>query len=803
MTRQPVYALLADGSTALIRPAEPADFAAVKAMHEAMSAEASYLRFFSASRLAAEKEASRLCAAPRPELVALLALLDDEIAGCASYERVGGRQAEVAFAVADRMQHRGIATLLLEHLVSRARGDGIAAFVAETLPNNTPMLRVFADAGLPVRRRSEDGVTQVTIPLPRDDADTALDAYLAAVDRREGAADVSSLRHLLEPQSVAVICGDGPPGGAGRAILDNIRIGGYPGRLYAVHPRAHHLGGIGCVPTVTELAEAPDLAVIAVQPADVAGIAEACGVRGTRALAVITTGLDADACVGLLSICRRHGMRLAGPGSRGIAVPAAGLDATLAASHPKPGTAGLVTQSGGLGLALAGQLSRLGIGISSFASVGGKLDVSSNDLLLWWEHDGTTRLAILYIDSFGNPRKFSRTARRVAATMPVLTVYSGRSAADQPSTAAQLARQKALFEQAGIIAVTGLGELTEVTALLATQPVPRGRSIAIVSNVGAAAALAASACSALGLTVHRPRGHARRRLRALAPVGGSVDGPVDLTATVSCRTYQRALELVAADEDVGAVIAIAASTAVSGDLAAAVRRAAVPVPLTAVLLDQAESVQLLDGADGHRIPAYGSPDAAVRALARAVAYGEWRAEPAGVVPAFPGLRADQANELLRGFLTRVPGGGRLSPAEVASLLSCYGMALRPVTREGSGESGGTAVRIAVTGDRVFGPLIVFGLDGPGDQAAGLVPLTTTDADKLMGSLRRHGGVAGTDLGPLRDLLLRVARLAEDLPEISELSLSPVMFRSDGAFIGAAQVKAVPCERQDPFLRHLR
>jgi len=797
MTRQPAYALLSDGATVLVRPAAPDDLAAVQAMHEAMSPESSYLRFFSASQLAAAREAARVCREPAPEHAALLALCGGEVVGCASYERVGDSDAEVAFAVADRMQHRGVATLLLEHLVSQARDDGIAAFVAETLPENRSMLRVFADAGLPVRNRSEEGVVQVTIPLPRDDTDSALDAYLSVVDKREGAADSASLRPLLAPRSVVVICAEGQPGGAGRAILDNIRTGGYQGRLYAVHPHARQLGGVHCQPAVSELPEAPDLAIIAVPAAAVAGTAEDCGARGVPALAVVTGGLDAGACANLLSVCRRHGMRLAGPGSLGVAVPAGRLDATLAASHPVPGIAGLVAQSGGLGVALADQLSRLGIGISSFASVGRKLDVSANDLLLWWEHDGITRLAVLSIESFGNPRKFARTARRVAATMPVLTVGPG-----QPGDAAARARRQALFEQAGIIAVTRPGELTEVAALLATQPVPRGGSVAIVSNVRAAAALAADACAALGLTVHQPGGITRRRLRPLVPEDGSVNGPVDLTATVSGRTFQRVLELVGADEGVDAVIAIGASTAVSGDLATAVRQAAVPVPLAAVLVDQAESVRLLDSDDGRRVPAYGAPDAAVGALARAVVYGQWRAEPAGQVPAFPDAAAGPARELIRGFLARVPGGGWASPGTAAALLACYGMTVRPVT------AGGVSVRIGVTGEPVFGPLVVFEPDGasaaaPGRQAARLVPLTTTDADSLISLGRGRPGLTEAALDGLRDLLLRVARLAEDLPEVSELSLDPVVAGPDGAFIAGARVRVVPCEHQDPFLRRLR
>ena len=879
-SRTPAYALLADGSTVLIRSAGSADFAAVKAMHEAMSPDNAFFRFFSASRLAATREASRICREPDQEHATLLALSGDEVVGCASYERVNERNAEVAFAVADRMHHRGIATLLLEHLVSRARADGFEALTAETLAENTAMMEVFADAGLPVRRRFDSGVIEVTVPLPRDSSDAALDTYLSAVDKREGSADAASLRHLFAPQSVAVIGAGRVPGTVGRAILDNIRSCGYQGQLYAVNPHARHLGGVHCVPTVAELPEAPELAVIVVPPAAVAGTAEACGARGAKALVVITAGLDAGACADVLAICRRHGMRLVGPDSFGIAVPGAGLDATFAAAHPQPGATGLVTQSGGLGLAIVDQLSRLGIGISSFASVGSKLDVSSNDLLLWWEQDGITRLAILYIESFGNPRKFARTARRVAATMPVLTVHAERPAADSqdgPSHGVALASRQALFEQAGIITAPGLGELTEAAAFLATQPVPSGRTVAIVSNVGGAAALAASACDDHDLIVYRPRGNTRRRLHSLVTEGGTVTGPVDMTATVSSSAFRQCLELLAAAEEVDAIIALVLPTA-TGDLTAAVQEADVPVPLAAVVLNQAESVRLLDGADGRRIPAFDCPEASVRALARAAAYGEWRAEPSGEIPAFTDVAAGPVRELVRRFLAKVPGGW-LSPDEVAAVLTSYGIAPVPLVRVktldeavaeasraglpvvlkadvsgpainaeagsvrlnlrteadvraayeelttqfGAGLqriwlqpmiSGGTEVLVGVADDHMFGPLIVFGLGGEaakvvGDRAARLAPLTTTDADRLINSLRAaplllgQRGAPAVDADALRGLLLRVSRLAEDLPEITELSLGPVIARPDGAFILDARIKLMPCEPRDPFLRRLR
>ncbi|HEY7812360.1 MAG TPA: GNAT family N-acetyltransferase, partial [Nakamurella sp.] len=403
-----VYALLADGTTVEIRQARPDDLDAVQAMHEAMAPDNIYLRFFSYSRRSAEIEAHRICRDPDPDTpgsVALLALRDGELVGVASYAELIGHpgQAEVAFAVADHMHHKGIATLLLEHLVSLARSRQITEFTAETLIENTAMLKVFADAGLPVQRHFDGEVYELTFPLPRDEDGTALDTYLSAVAERESSADVVSLRHIFAPESVVVIGASRRRDAIGRVILENIRRGGYAGRLYTVNPRARQIDGDRCLTSVLDLPEPADMAIIVVPAPAVLGVAEQCGQRGVRSLVVITSGLDAAACADLLAVCRRHGMRLVGPDCFGVAVPRIGLDATFTASRLRPGVAGLMSQSGGVGVALAGQLSRLGVGISSFASVGSKLDVSGNDMLMWWEHDDVTRLAVLYLESFGNP----------------------------------------------------------------------------------------------------------------------------------------------------------------------------------------------------------------------------------------------------------------------------------------------------------------------------------------------------------------------------------------------------------------
>ena len=954
------YALLADGTTVEIRPAGPEDTEAVLHFHQAMSPDNLYLRFFSMSKRAAEQEAQRVCRPAGADHAALLALLGEQVVGLASYEPTAAPGvAEVAFAVADDMHGRGIATLLLEHLVSLGQARQVQAFAATTLPENTAMLRVFADAGLSVRRRLVDDVIELTMPIPREAALGADSAYLDAVAGREQRAGVASLAPLLAPQSVAVVGASRHPGSIGRTILLNIRDAGFAGTLHAVNPHADDIEGVPCLPSVSALPQAPDMVVIAVPPPAVLKVARECGKREARSLVVITAGLGVSGDQRLLQICRKYGMRLVGPNCFGIAVPGIGLDATFSAQHPKAGIAGLVVQSGGVGIAMLEHFSRLGIGISSFASVGDKMDVSGNDLLMWWEQDAATKLAVLYVESFGNPRKFARTARRVSASLPVLTVHAGRSAPGQraaashtAAAAAPLITRQALFEHAGIIATTSLGELLDAAALLANQPVPAGRRVAIVTNAGGAGVLAADACVEAGLSVAMMSHRTQTRLRRLLPKGSAVGGPVDTTAGATAQQFIECLLMVAQDGVTGhragrrkagadaaslhpdgehdggeqahgqppfgpdpgdpaqggsglagvdlggpdqdgshargeqlaheppdAVIALVVPTA-AVDLVPALQEVQLPVPLAAVILNQPETVRTLPVTHGGpAVPAYAYPEAAARALGRAARYHAWRSRPAGTVPEFTECRPGRARGLVGSFLERVPGGGWLSPAEVDELLRCYGVpvvesrfahnaegvaaaaaalgghvalkadvpglvhksdsgaveldlhgpadvrrALRRLEKRFAGRlagvlvqpmiTGGTEVIIGVVQEPVFGPLVVFGLGGVatevlGDHAARLAPLTDTDADDLIHSIRAaplllgHRGQPAADIGAIRDALLRISRLADDLPQVTELDLNPVIARPDGVFAVDARIRVTSHGAADPFLRQLR
>jgi acyl-CoA synthetase (NDP forming)/GNAT superfamily N-acetyltransferase len=880
------YALLADGRTMTIRPACPDDYEPVRRLHEAMSPGNLYFRFFSASQASAEWEARRVCLRDDPGQVALVGLLGDEVVGVASYAvTADAAAAEVALAVADGMHRRGIATLLLEHLVSLARALGVKILVADVLPHNYAVLRVLSDAGLEVRRKLGSGVVELSMPVPPNAALGAASTYLDAVADREKQADVASLAPLLNPRSVAVIGVGRRSGSVGRMILRNIRGAGFAGALYAVSPRGGDIEGIRCVRSVAALPEPPDLAVVAVPAARVVEVAQECGNRGVRSLAVITAGLTMAQESGLLEATREGGMRLAGPSSFGVAVPGIGLGATLAAHHPSPGHVGLVVQSGGVGAALVEQFTRLGIGISSFASVGDKLDVSGTDMLLWWEADDATELALLHLEFFGRSRWFAWTARRVSARIPVLTVHAGRSAPDQravashtAAAAAPLITRQALFDQAGIIATTSFGELLDAAVLMASQPVPAGRVVAIVSNGTGAGKLAADACTEAGLVVAAMGAQARSRLRQVLPAETSLGGPVDTTAAVTAEAFGETLHIAAAEDGVDALIVLVVQH-LSADLIPVLTAARLPVPVAAVVLDQSEAVRLLPGdGGGPAVPAYAYPEAAARALARTARYGSWRSRPPGTIPELAGLWVADARSIIESFLARMPGGGWLPAGEADALLRCYGIPMVEFRRADDADAavevaaglgghvvikadvpgllhksaagaveldlhgpdeiraamgrlqarfaerlsavlvepmitGGIETIVGVVQEPVFGPVVVFGLGGIatdvlGDHAARLAPLTSTDADDLIHSIRAapallgHNGQPGADIDALRDTLLRVSRLADDLPQIAELDLNPVIARPDRVIAVDARIRVTSQRLADLFLRQL-
>ncbi|HEY8985643.1 MAG TPA: GNAT family N-acetyltransferase [Streptomyces sp.] len=888
LDRTPAHALLADGTTVCIRPVRPGDHDQLEGLYEEMSPEHLRLRFFAPSRRSAAQAADRACAPARPGYRALLAEAHGQVLGLAEYDTCGdGDRAEISVAVAEGVHHRGVGTLLVEHLVSAALTDGVREFTADALSENREILRLFADLGLRVTRRFEGPEVRCTIRLDEDDT------YLTAVEERGKLADVASLRALLRPAAVAVVGAGRTPGSVGRAVLHHLHTGGFARRLFAVNPSVTSILGVPSYPAVSLLPRTPDLVVVAVPAAAVPATAEECGRAGVRALVVVSSGLDAEQARGLLAACRTYGMRLVGPNCLGVVntEPGLRLDATFAARHPLPGAAGIAVQSGGVGIALLDGMSRLGIGVSSFVSLGDKYDVSGNDLLQWWEDDGRTSLAVLHLESFGNPRAFSRTARRVTRRIPVLTVDAGRTDAGRRAAASHTAAaatptmtRQALFTQAGITATRSVGELLETAALFHSQPLPGGTRVAVVTNAGGAGVLAADACTEAGLVLPPLPGAVLEDL----PAGATAGNPVDATAAVTEAQLTACVDRVLAYPNVDAVLVALVPTAVAAatgdDLVRALtsgpgRRTK---PVLAVRLEQDVPVTLLPAADGGTVPSYAEPQAAARALAHAAGRSAWLARPAGVVPELGGIETDRASSVVAAYLAAHPEGGWLDPRACAELLACYGVpqipwawagtedeavcaaerlrgadgrvvlkahwpglvhksaegavrldlrgdsqvraAFRELTERFGGQMSGVLVQAlagrgtelfaGVVQDDVFGPLVLFGLGGTAtevlaDHAARLAPLTDHDVHDLMTSPRCAPLLFGTDgsgplaLEDLEQLLLRLSRMASDLPQLAEADLNPVLATPDGVTALDARIRLLPHRTHDPYLRRLR
>ncbi|MFG3144773.1 GNAT family N-acetyltransferase [Streptomyces sp. NPDC048243] len=890
--RPPVYALLQDGTTVCIRTPLPGDHESLHGLYEEMSPDNLRLRFFAASRRSADMAADRACATPRPGYASLLAEAQGHVVGLAEYETGEDPDtAEISISVADGLHHRGVGTLLVEHLVSAARAAGIREFTADALAENHEVLRLFADLGLRTDRHVEGPEVRCTIALDEDET------YLTAVESRGRGADVASLEPLLRPDAVAVVGAGRRPGSVGRALLHHLRAGGFTRSLFAVNPSVTSVLGVPSYPSIGSLPAIPDLAVLAIPAAALPDAAEECGKAGVRALLVVTAGLDHEQARRLLDACRRYGMRLVGPNCLGVSNtdPELSLDATFAADHPRPGTAGVAVQSGGVGIALLDGLSRLGIGVSSFVSLGDKYDVSGNDMLQWWESDGITDLALLHLESFGNPRAFSRTARRVTRRMPVLTVDAGRTDAGRRAAASHTAAaatltmtRQSLFTHAGVTATRSVGELLETAALLHAQPLPAGSRVAIVTNAGGAGVLAADACAEAGLVLPPLTPQLTDDLLAVLPDGASVANPVDVTAAVSEEQLRECVDQVVRHPCVDAVLVAlvptAVATATGDDLVRALtagpaRRAR---PVAVIRLEQALPIELLPAADGGTIPSYAEPDAAAGALAHAARRAAWLTRPAGTVPELSDVDTERARTVAAAFLTAHPDGGWLDPRTCAELLACYGIpqcdwawaeteddaviaaerlrgpdgrvvlkaywpsllhkteqhaihldlqgdaqvraAFRDFETRFAGLLTGVVVQplaprgtelfAGVVQDEVFGPLVLFGMGGTAtevlaDHAARLAPLTDHDVHDLMTSPRcapllfgAHGSGAA-DLEGLEQVLLRLSRMAGDLPQLAETDFNPVLATRGAVSVLDARVRLLPRHIQNPYLRRLR
>jgi acyl-CoA synthetase (NDP forming)/RimJ/RimL family protein N-acetyltransferase len=844
--------VLRDGGTAHLRPIRPDDADRLKRFYSRLSDETIYFRFFSLYRELSAKDIERFTVVDHHDRAALIATIGDEMIGVVRYERIGPDAAEVAFNIEDAHQGRGVGSIFLEHIAAAARERGISRFVADVLPTNGKMLHVFQDAGYVVEQEFEDGVVRLSFDLePTEDS-------LAVTYAREHRAEANSVRRLLEPRSVAVVGASRTSPSIGQTVLQHLVDGGFTGPVYAVNPNAEQVSGIPSYATVRDIPGDVDLVVIATPADQVDQVVGDCAAKGgVIGLVVMTAGFAETGEEGaqrqrhLVALARGSGMRVLGPSAFGIlnTDPAYSLNASLAPMLPDRGTVGFFSQSGALGIALLDNAVRRGLGLSTFANAGNRVDVSGNDLMQFWEEDDATEAVMLYLESLGNPRKFSRIARRLARKKPVIVVKSGRFRGAAPhghlvrESHAPAAAVDALFARAGVIRVESIHQMFDVAQLVANQPLPRGPRVSIVGNSDALVVLAADACEESGLVPQ---------------------ATTTLDADAGQEEFADALGSAFADPDVDSVVALFIPPLRTRDaeVAEVLARsaAATDKPVVSCFLGMPGVPESLRAAEGRgSVPSYPTPEDAVRALAAATVYAGWRSLPAGhtVVPSGIDVRA------ARMVVTELLGDQQeveLDHAGLTRLLRCYGIdlweavpvatgddavaaadrlgypvalkALAPHLRhrrelggvrldiddaeemrgafqamqERLGDVGdyavqrmaptGVACRLATLEDPLFGPVLSFGLGGVatdllGDRSYGVPPLTDADLSAMVRSVRAaplllgHAGSAPADLAAVEDLLARLARLADDLPEVAALELNPVIVSPTGAAVLAA------------------
>lgn len=870
--------LLSDGGTVHLRPIIPSDADDLVAFHGRLSERTRYFRYFGAYPRIPQRDLERFSVVDHHDRVAFVALLGDDILAVGRYERLDhGSSAEVAFVVDDAHQGRGIGSILLEHLAAAASESGLRRFVAEVLAENAGMVRVFRDAGYQVSREIEEGVLHLEFDIdPTEES-------LAVARSREQAAEARSVHNLLHPKSVAVIGASTDPTKIGYVALTNLLSADFAGTVYPVNPEHKSVRGVRAYPSVVDIPEDVDLALVAVPAEAVESVLDGALAKGVKTLLIVSGGFaeagphGLHAELRLVGEARAHGMRVVGPNALGVLNTDASvrLNATLAPRLPARGRTGFFCQSGALGTAILADAEARGLGLSTFVSAGNRADVSGNDLLQYWETDPATDLVLLYLESFGNPRKFARLARRLARTKPVVAVKSGRHAV-RPQLAATSAEVdessvQALFEQAGVVRVDTLAQLFDTALVFAHQPLPAGPRIGIVGNSSAIGLLAADTARAQGLRL------------AFDPVDvGPQAGPEEFAAAV-----REALN--SPDTDAMVVVFVPPLAIPGTAYARALREAVVemakdkPIVSTFLAVEGVPDELAVLSEDGvptrGSVPSYPSPERAVNALARVVRYAAWRQRPQGNLVRPAGLHVEQAQVIVSELLSDEDGKTTmLSDDDVVRLLGCYGIDVVPfrvvssvdeavksaeelgfpVTlkavderlrgrpdlagvrldlssadsvrraysdlREISGDEDVYVQRMAPKGlscviglqdDPSFGTLVSFGLSGLvstllGDRAYRAVPLTDVDAATLLREPRTSPLLTGyrgdepADLAALQDIVLRVAALAEDNPEVRSMTLDPILASPDGAFVANARiVLGPPPTRPDTGPRRLR
>ncbi|HET6562055.1 MAG TPA: GNAT family N-acetyltransferase [Marmoricola sp.] len=877
--------LLRDGGSAHLRPASPSDAELLVAFYEQVSSQSKYYRFFAAMPTLSEREVERFLEVDHHDRVALVLTVAEQMIAIGQFERLEGKVgqgdlAEVAFLVQDRHHHRGIGQLLLEHLAQVGREVGVEKFVAEVLPDNIGMLQVFREAGYQVAGGFDEGVMHMEFSI--DPTTTSLEVMQA----REHRAETASVQRFFSARSVAVIGASRRNDTVGRLLVRNLVLGDYQGRAFVVNPAADAVKGMPAYDSVTDVPGPVDVAIVAVPAEAVPDVVLDCAHKGVHGLVVVSSGFAETGEEGrqlqrqVLRLCRTYGLRLIGPNALGIINTSTdfALNASLSPVMPPRGRAGFFCQSGALGIAILENVSRRGLGLSTFVSAGNRADVSGNDLLQYWEEDDSTEVVLLFLESIGNPRKFSRIARRVSRRKPVIAVKSGRTTQGVPmghsvrTSEAGQAAVDAMFRQAGVIQVDTLDEMFDVAQLVAHQPLPRGNRLAIVGNSDALALIAADAAAAAGLEVR--------------------SAGTGLRPDASAEDFEHALDAAIDDPEVDAVLAVfippvnTTGTEVANVLAVVGEQSDKPVVstfLAAQGLPELLRVPDVAGSTAGRgsVPSYGSPALAVQALARAAEYAAWlnRPEPEIVAPA----EADRtrARTVVNRVLAESPDGRRLSDEELTELLGAYGVEVwerAPVATEkeavAAGERlgwdvilkatadhlrqrpdlahvwrnidteeemrdawqtmtslidsrstagfvvqrhapAGVPVRIHGVEDPLFGPVVSFGVSGAatellGDRAYRIPPMHALDAAEMVRDIKAapllfgYRGSAPVDTDSVERLLLQVAQLKNDLPQVRDLDLSLVIVGLQGTTVltGSARVEPAVDARSDWYARRM-
>ena len=684
--------MLKDGGTVRIRPIVPDDAPALQAFVKNMSTESSYFRFFRVKRQLEPEELDEFTQLDYHEQMAFVAIVDGDLVGVGRYSAEDGSDgiAEAAFTVADGLQGRGIGTLLVYRISAFARARGVRGFRAYLLADNHAMMRVFRNAGFLMHRDIDEGVYTIEIDMEHSDA------VVEAEGRAEQIAIAASVMPLFYPMSIAVIGASRNKASIGGRLFNNIINADFNGPLYPVNPNAAVVRSIHCYASVKDIPGTVDLAFIVVPGRFVNDVVRECADKGVRGVVVISAGFSETGPAGaemereLLEIVRDAGMRMVGPNCMGLlnTDPAVNLDGQFGPIVPRPGNVSMSSQSGALGLAILDYATELNLGISTFVSVGNKADIAGDDLLLFWEEDPNTDVILLYLESFGSPRRFSRIARRITKKKPIVAVKSGRTTAGARAASSHTGSLAsldvavdALFRQAGVIRVSTLEELFDVTALLASQPVPQGDRVAVITNAGGPAILAVDALESQGLVVPELSHGLQAELRSFLSDEAAVANPIDMIAAAGPEQYRQAIETLLESDEVDALITlfIPASEEGVSETATAIREAGEAPShdktFLCVYMQSGGAPTELSSPDVG-FPTFSFPERAAKALRKAATYAEWLARPEGRVVEFDDVDAARARSVVERAIDGIDEEGIwLDPDSVDALLESYGIAI--------------------------------------------------------------------------------------------------------------------------------